>query len=215
MLLAKKTTLLQKHIYYLFIFSLILIKSFSTYLYLLSEITICNLIQLSAICGERTFNVYTLPRLALTDSATRVTGFTVTGGRLFLRGDPMVTTPLAEALTSFIAFLRSFRRPVLLAAHNAMRFDAPILARVLRNCSLQQEFQQVVCGFLDTFLLSKNLFHDLGSYSQEYMVRKFLGKTYNAHNAVEDARMLQELYKTWTPSRYNVSRCTFQMNRVF
>ncbi|XP_026220555.1 protein PML-like [Anabas testudineus] len=179
------------------------------------DTTVCDLIQLSAICGERTFNVYTLPRRALTESATHVTGFTVRDDRLLLRGDPVVTTSLSEALTSFITFLCSFRRPILLAAHNAMRFDALVLARVLQNCSLQQEFQQVVCGFLDTFLLSKKLFPSLASYSQQYMVKHFLGKTYNAHNAVEDARMLQELYKAWRPSRFHISRCTFRTNRVF
>lgn len=175
----------------------------------------CDLIQLSARCGERTFNIYTLPRIALTKSATRITGFTVKSDHLFLRGDPVMTSPLAEALTSFITFLRSFCHPVLLAAHNALRFDAPVLARVLRKCSLQHDFHQVVCGFLDTFLLSKDLFPGLGSYSQENMVRHFLGKTYNAHNAVEDARMLQELYKEWNPSWHNILRCTIRMDRVF
>ncbi|KAF3688520.1 hypothetical protein EXN66_Car004192 [Channa argus] len=176
---------------------------------------VCDIIQLSAICGDKVFNVYTLPRRSLTQGATEVTGFTVSDDNLFLHGVPMVTTPLLEALTSFITFLRSFRHPVLLAAHNARRFDAPVLYRVLRNCSLWQPFQQVVSGFLDTFLLSKKLFHDLRSYSQQYMVMYFLKQTYNAHKAVEDARMLQELYNRWQPRSYFVSKCTFRTNMVF
>ncbi|XP_071348554.1 maternal protein exuperantia-1-like [Trachinotus anak] len=176
---------------------------------------VCDIIQLSAICGERDFNVYTLPRRPLTESAREVTGFTVSAFGLFLHGVPMSTTPLVEALTSFIAFLRSFRRPVLLAAHNARRFDAPVLTRVLQQYSLRQEFQRVVSGFVDTFLLSKNLFRSQASYSQENLVRHFLGKTYDAHNAVEDARMLQELFKSWSPSALSVSRCTFRANLKF
>lgn len=172
----------------------------------------CDIIQLSAICGERTFNVYTLPRRALTESAKQVTGFTVREDRLFLRGVPMETTPLVEALTSFIGFLRSFHRPVLLAAHGARRFDAPVLSRVLRHCSLRQEFQAVVLGFVDTFLLSKDLFRGLSSYSQVNMVQHFLGETYDAHNAAEDARMLQELYNTWKPNAWRVSRSTLHAN---
>nr|XP_020476860.1 uncharacterized protein LOC109972387 [Monopterus albus] len=173
------------------------------------DTAVCDIIQVSAVCGEKAFNVYILPRRALTESAARVTGFTVSGDRLLLRGAPVDTTPLVEALTSFIAFLRSFRRPVLLVAHGALRFDIPVLTRVLKQYSLWQEFQQVVSGFLDTLQLSKNLFRGLGSYSQEYMVQHFLGKTYNAHNAVDDARMLQELYKMWRPSRRSISKCIF------
>ncbi|XP_029379450.1 uncharacterized protein LOC115056843 [Echeneis naucrates] len=175
---------------------------------------VCDIIQLSAVCGERVFDVYTLPHCALTESAKKVTGFTVSEQGLFLRGVPVATTPLIEALSSFLAFLRTFRQPVLLAAHNAKRFDAPVLNRVLQQCSLRQEFQQVVSGFVDTFLLSKNLFR-LTSYSQENMVRRFLGKTYSAHNALEDARMLQELFKKWRPNTWNVSRCTFRTNLMF
>ncbi|XP_042352497.1 DNA polymerase III PolC-type-like [Plectropomus leopardus] len=169
---------------------------------------VCDIIQVSAICGERVFNVYTLPRRALTESAKQVTGFTVSDDGLFLHGRPVDTVPLVDALTSFIDFLRSFRRPVLLAAHNARRFDAPVLTRVLRTLFLRQEFQQVVSGFVDTFLLSKNLYRDLGSHSQEYMVRHFLGMAYEAHNAVEDARMLQELFNSWRPNNRDVSRVT-------
>lgn len=173
------------------------------------DTSVCDIIQLSAICGERVFNAYTLPRCPLTDSAKRVTGFTVSDDSLFLRGVPVETIPLVDAITSFIDFLRSFRRPVVLAAHSVTRFDAPVLCRVLRQLSLQQKFEQVVTGFLDTFLLSKNLYRGLNSYSQVNMVRHFLGKTYNAHNAEEDARMLQELFNVWSPHRRNLTRVTF------
>lgn len=169
----------------------------------------CDIIQLSAICGQKAFNAYTLPRSALTESAKRVTGFTVSNGSLFLRGAPVDTIPLVDMLTSFITFLRSFHQPVLLAAHSVMRFDAPVLTRVLRQYSLQQEFQQVVSGFLDTFLLSKNVYHGLRSYSQQALVHHFLGKTYNAHNAMEDARALQELFNTWKPNKRTVSRFVY------
>lgn len=83
----------------------------------------------------------------------------------------------------------------------------------MRNCSFQTEFQEVVYGYLDTFLLSKNLFR-LYRYSQQYMVQHFLKKTYNAHNAMDDARMLQELYNKWSPDKRSVSRFTYEAKRV-
>ncbi|XP_068459800.1 DNA polymerase III PolC-type-like [Clinocottus analis] len=172
------------------------------------DTTVCNIIQLSAVCEGRVFNVYVLPQLELTASAKEVTGFTVRNGELLLRGSPVTTVPLAEALRSFMDFLRSFPRPVLLAAHSAMRFDAPVLLRVLRQLRLLEEFRQVVSGFVDTFPLSKNL-HRLRSYSQVNMVRHFLKKSYDAHNAVEDATMLEELFNHWSPSQRNISRVTY------
>ncbi|XP_054476453.1 DNA polymerase III PolC-type-like [Anoplopoma fimbria] len=177
------------------------------------DTTVCHIIQLSAACGARTFNVYTLPHRELTESAKQVTGFTVSDGELFLRGKPVDTIPLADALTSFLDFLRSFRNPVLLAAHSARRFDAPVIIRVMRELNLLQEFRKVVSGFVDTFPLSKNL-HRLRSYSQENMVRHFLGKTYDAHDAVEDAKMLQELFNKWNPSNQSIIRVTFSTHAV-
>ncbi|KAM4573535.1 DNA polymerase III PolC-type-like [Odontesthes bonariensis] len=179
------------------------------------DTSVCDIIQLAAVCEERVFNAYTLPRRALTPSAAQVTGFTLTSDGLLLRGKPVETIPLVEALTSFMAFLRSFRRPVLLAAHSAKRFDAPVLTRVLRHYSLTQEFQQVVSGFLDTFLLSKNLYSSMPSHSQVFLVQYFLGKSYNAHNAVEDSKMLQELFTAWGPSTHDIFRFTYRVNYVF
>ncbi|CAJ1056071.1 uncharacterized protein LOC121515491 [Xyrichtys novacula] len=173
------------------------------------DTNVCDIIQLSAVCGEKVFNAYSLPRRELTESAKNVTGFSVSDGTLFLRGKPVDTIPLVDAITSFIDFLRSFSRPVLLAAHSVKRFDAPVLMRVLRQLSLRQEFLQVVSGFLDTFLLSKNVFYGLESYSQVYLVRYFLKKIYEAHNAVEDARMLQELFSAWRPNRRTVQRFVY------
>ncbi|XP_019934396.1 DNA polymerase III PolC-type-like [Paralichthys olivaceus] len=175
----------------------------------------CDIIQLSAVCGERLFNAYTLPVCAITEAAKRVTGFTVSNGSLFLHGNRMHTTPVYEALTSFIAFLHSFHHPVLLAAHNGRCFDAPVLFRVLMQSQLLQKFQQVVSGFMDTLQLGKTLYPNLPGYSQQFLVSYFLGCSYNAHDAVEDARMLQELYKVWNPNQRDVWSCSFSATSMF
>ncbi|KAK5866987.1 hypothetical protein PBY51_011513 [Eleginops maclovinus] len=170
---------------------------------------VCDIIQLSAICGRMDFNRYILPTRPLSESAKQVTGLAFRDGRLFLHGTRVETVSLVDALTSFLDYLRSFRKPVLLAAHSAMRFDAPVITRWLRKHSLFNEFQQVVSGFVDTFPLSKNLHRGLSSYSQVNLVRHFLGKSYSAHNGVEDARMLQELFNSWSPNQRNISRVTY------
>uniref|UniRef100_A0A8D3E5V3 exodeoxyribonuclease III n=1 Tax=Scophthalmus maximus TaxID=52904 RepID=A0A8D3E5V3_SCOMX len=148
----------------------------------------------------------------MTESAKRVTGFTVGDGVLSLRGKRMHTTPIMEALTSFIAFLRSFPCPVLLAAHSAWRFDAPVLTRVLRKCHLLREFQEVVSGFLDTFPLSKN--RCLQSFRQESLVKELLGVDYKAHDALEDVRALQALYSVLQPTPELVWRHIFTLDTM-
>ncbi|CAL8359546.1 unnamed protein product [Lota lota] len=169
----------------------------------------CDIIQLAAISGDRPFNVFTVPETAIDRGAAEVTGFSVRDGALFRRGVAMTTVTLHEALTSFISFLSSFEQPVLLAAHNAKRFDIPVLNRALRGCSLTEQFQQLGSSFLDTFLLSKALYPMINSYSQVNMVRYFLGKKYNAHNALEDVTALQELYGYWNPGQGPLRRCVF------
>ena len=99
---------------------------------------------------------------------------------------------------------------MLLAAHNARGFDIPVLTRALQRCFLTQRFQTLGSRFLDTFLLSKELYPRLDSYSQVNLVRHFLGKNYNAHNALEDVRALQELYSSWGPvGQGALRRCVF------
>ncbi|CAL8375733.1 unnamed protein product [Arctogadus glacialis] len=116
----------------------------------------CEIIQLAAISGERTFNVYTMPEIAIDRGAAEVTGFSVRDGALLLQ---------------------SLEQPVLLAAHGARRFDKPVLDRALLKCSLTRQFQQLGSRFLDTFLLSKALYPCIRSYSQVNLVRHFRGKS--------------------------------------
>ncbi|XP_068169667.1 protein PML-like [Antennarius striatus] len=166
----------------------------------------CDVIQLSAVCGARQFNAYTVPPGILTQSATDVTGFVVSNGRLFCRGVPMKTIHLHDLLVTFMDFLRSFPRPVLLAAHNARLFDAPVLTKALKKFNLLTEFKSVVCGFLDTFLLVKNVHRGLASYSQPNLVKHFLGKSYKEHDALEDARALQDLLTRLNPTPPVINR---------
>lgn len=47
------------------------------------------------------------------------------------------------------------------------------------------------------------------------LVRNFLRKSYDAHNAEEDAKMLQELYKVWRPDKFKVLESTFEVNEMY
>ncbi|XP_077451436.1 DNA polymerase III PolC-type-like [Stigmatopora argus] len=157
----------------------------------------CDIIQIAAVCGSRVFNVYCVPRSRITGEASGLTGFSVENGALLRHGSLMQTVPLKQALESFVEFLSSFHGTVYLAAHSANRFDAPVLNRALKEFSLSEKFARAVSKYLDTFLLSKTLFRNLSSYSLKNLVQHFLGKSYDAHNALEDAKVLQEVFKLW------------------
>ncbi|XP_051739248.1 unconventional myosin-IXAb isoform X15 [Ctenopharyngodon idella] len=157
----------------------------------------CDIVQLSAISGDRTFNAYLLPRCSMTDGASRVTGLTVDGQSLLFNRRPVRTVPHRRALTDFISFLRTFNRPFLVG-HNSKRFDWPILTRVLADFCLLEEFESAVSGCVDTLGLSREMFQ-LQKYSQPFLVQHFLRESYGAHDATEDARTLQDLYCVWKP----------------
>uniref|UniRef100_A0A8C1UV27 exodeoxyribonuclease III n=1 Tax=Cyprinus carpio TaxID=7962 RepID=A0A8C1UV27_CYPCA len=158
----------------------------------------CDIVQLSAVSGDRVFNVYLLPRCSMTDGASRVTGLTVDGPRLLFKRRPVPTVSHRRALSDFICFLKTFRSPFLVG-HNSRRFDWPILTRVLAQFDLLEEFESVVTGCVDTLPLSREMFQ-LPRYSQQFLVQHFLQEPYGAHDASEDVRVLQELYRVWRPS---------------
>lgn len=168
------------------------------------DVPTCDIVQLSAISGENSFNAYFLPRCSITDEAAHLTGLTVHEGTLYLHGKPMQTYLHRQALIRFISFLKTFNRPFLVG-HNSRKFDCPVLLRVLEEFGLSEEFREVVSGCVDTWRLSKEMFR-LKKYSQQFLVQHFLQQTYRAHDATEDVRTLQELYRVWSPCKELVMR---------
>ncbi|XP_062859356.1 three prime repair exonuclease 4 isoform X2 [Trichomycterus rosablanca] len=73
----------------------------------------CDIVQLAAVCGSHTLNLFMVPRCRMEPGASRVTGFRVRRHRLFHHRKPVLTNSLREALVSFMTFLRMFGRPLL------------------------------------------------------------------------------------------------------
>nr|XP_057932434.1 uncharacterized protein LOC131131605 isoform X2 [Doryrhamphus excisus] len=163
----------------------------------------CDIIQIGAINGDHTFNAYTVPRCNISKKARKVHGFSVYDDALYQHRFFKPTFDLYYALDSFINFLGCFQGPVYLAAHNADRFDVPVLIRALEEFSLLDNFWGVVDNILDTLWLSEMLYPkgSIDSDSQEHLVKYYLNQTYNA---LEDARMLQELFDYWQPNPHCV-----------
>ncbi|KAJ8252322.1 hypothetical protein COCON_G00216340 [Conger conger] len=172
----------------------------------------CDIIQLSAVSGGHSCNLYMLPRCRIQSGAAAVTGFSVRRRHLYLHGHALPTVPLPQALAAFLAFLRMLGRPLLLG-HNIRRFDCPMLARALDEWQLRAAFQEVSSGFLDTLPLARDLLRDRGqqSYKQESLVKTVLGVSYPAHDAMEDVRALQELYYALQPTAAQALKHTFTL----
>ncbi|KAF7701890.1 three prime repair exonuclease 4 [Silurus meridionalis] len=176
----------------------------------------CDIVQLAAVSGHHTFNLFMVPRCRMEPGASRITGFRVRRHRLFRHRRPVLTNSLKEALVCFITFLRMFGRP-LLVGHNIRRFDCLVLARVLDEFDLKATFQDGILGFLDSLPLTRQLLKDSGvqSFKQENLVKTVLGVSYAAHDALSDVQALQMLYRALKPAANQIQRHTFSLDSLF
>ncbi|KAK3084566.1 hypothetical protein FSP39_015570 [Pinctada imbricata] len=128
--------------------------------------------------------------------ATKATGLTFKDGILRLRGKQLTTVTAKEGLEKFIAFIKAFKSPLVIG-HNIQNFDLPVLRYHLEKHQLLDELRASVKGYVDTLKMARKLIPkaDVGSYRQENLVKVFLGKTYEAHNALADVTSLQELFE--------------------
>ncbi|XP_014853154.1 PREDICTED: uncharacterized protein LOC106924128 [Poecilia mexicana] len=175
----------------------------------------CEIIQLAAVSGGHSLNLYVVPRCRIERGAARVTGFKVRGQRLYLDRRLVFTNSLREVVVSFIAFLQMLGRP-LVVGHNIRHFDCPLLARALDELDLRAQFEGSVLGCVDTLPLARELLRDRGlqSFGQENLVRELLGINYKAHDALEDVRALKTLFGFLQPTAEVVHRHMFTLDTL-
>ncbi|XP_070542849.1 uncharacterized protein [Ptychodera flava] len=153
-----------------------------------------HIVQLSAVCGNEEFNQYVHTKKPISPQAAAITGFSFIGHQLFYKGQPLDTVPIRACLINFIQWLSHVSKHVLLLAHNCRAFDSRLLIHTLAACNMLEMFSSVVDGFTDSLPLFRNLHPGRHSYAQESLVADFVGKSYNAHNAIDDVKALQTLH---------------------
>ena len=158
------------------------------------------ILQLSAVCGDRTFNCYVdpLPNYVIPPGTSAVNQLRVVNGRLTYKNQLVQSKPLQQVFSLFIGWLRQFNRPILMG-HNIFTFDNPIMYNNMKNIGLWQEFKKVVHGFVDTYELFRLEFPERkgkGELKQQTLVRELLNETYEAHSALEDVCSLQRLVRS-------------------
>lgn len=113
-------------------------------------------------------------------------------GVLFHCGHPVTAFSQNEAVTMLLKWLK-LKTPCVLIAHNAKPFDAKHLVKAIASCHEMKEFDQKVLGFSDTLTAFRERFPERRSFSQTNLAKDLLRTTYNAHNAVDDVKILQKL----------------------
>ena len=152
-----------------------------------------DILQISAVCGTDTFNIYVSPeRSSIDQGASKVNKLTIVQGTLHYKGDAVNSINIKEALENFIDFLENVHKPVLVG-HNIKKFDVPFIGFYLKRYSLWERFLAAVVGFVDTWILFKQVYPFRPSYKQVDLVEHFLHESYDAHNALEDVKALQKL----------------------
>ena len=151
-----------------------------------------NIIQIAAKtnCGD--FDAYVKPLQGFIPKLiTNKTGISIKDDNMFYNHEKVASLDLREALVKFVEFLPE---KCLLVAHNTHNFDSRILLQYLRDYLLLDEFEAIVCAFLDTYPLAKSLYPERKCHKQEVLVLDLMKESYVAHNAIADVYALYKLF---------------------
>ncbi|XP_063441158.1 serine-rich adhesin for platelets-like isoform X2 [Mytilus trossulus] len=159
----------------------------------------------------QTFQEYILPIKPINPKASEVTGLYSDACSLYYKGQKVNTLSKSVALEKFIKWLP---HKAVLVAHNCKNFDSKIIVAQLSSVNLVKEFQCKVFGFSDTLHIFKQKFPDRKSYKQENLVKDILKRSYNAHNAVDDVKLLNILIKNSKVSLQDVINHSFTVEYV-
>ena len=151
-----------------------------------------DILQLSAICGNKEFDMYISPLQPISKSASEVTKLSVINGVLCFEGNPVETVATKEALEQFIGYIKAIKNPVLVG-HNIKTFDLRLLHHHLNKYELWDNFTSSVVGFIDTLSVFKKELPKQSSYKQSNLMDNLLNETYAAHNSLDDVKALQKL----------------------
>ena len=155
--------------------------------------------QIAATDGSDEFNVYIYPRGYITSGASAVNNLRKKRGGLYHGKKRVNAVYLNQGLSRFLEWLK-LKMPCLFIAHNAKLFDAKHLIKAIASCNVMHEFSQKVLGFSDSLTAFRERFPERKTYSQTSLAKDLLGATYNAHDALEDVRMLHRLVSKYIPN---------------
>jgi len=107
-----------------------------------------------------------------------------------------VVDPLRAAIGNLLQWLNSLMKKCYIAAHN-LNFDGPRLFDAISFCSLNDDFSNVIEGFIDTLqVIRKEIERKSKTKCTLTELANWLSiSCVNAHNAIQDVSMLEEMIK--------------------
>lgn len=161
--------------------------------------TDAEIIQIAAAYRGKMFNEYILPDGDIHPKAMEKNGFLKSGDVLYLRGQAVSVTARQLAAQGLLAFLRDVGGNVILAAHNACPFHAPLLRTLLASLGLTGQFESQVRGLADTLPLFRRALPDRDSsrqsFSLEDLAKDLLKEQVPFHGAEGTVATLEKLLK--------------------
>ncbi|KAJ8684808.1 hypothetical protein QAD02_020601 [Eretmocerus hayati] len=149
--------------------------------------------------ANSSFVVYILPSKAISEGASEATGFRMSRGELYHKEEKIATKSAEAAVLDLIHYLKAFGCPVILIAHNGLRFDVPLIIKLLVSVGLLKDFTDIVAGFVDCWMIFKQLLPERKktkkSFSVPALVTEYLPEVDIAslHRASNDVAVLQSL----------------------
>ena len=164
---------------------------------------------------EKEFSTYVCPKLPISASAEKVTGIILhNSGTMTVHGQEVHAEKLTVAIKEFCRWLKQ-HSGVFLIAHNGRKFDFPILMSALINIRCEALFFESILGLIDSISVLKKAFPAQSSYKQDELAKVFLGTSYDAHNAMEDVRILGKLISHTKMDTHEIAAHSFPPSAVF
>ncbi|XP_062607534.1 uncharacterized protein LOC134269349 [Saccostrea cucullata] len=149
-------------------------------------------IAASVVGSVSEFSAYVYPKVPIASTAQQITGIIVNNsGTMTVHGQQVHAEDLYSSIDKFCKWLKKYPS-VYLIAHNGRKFDFPVLMNAMMNIKREAEFLDCVTGCIDSLNVFKKAFTSQ-SYKQEDLARTILNTTYDAHNAMEDVKVLGKL----------------------
>ncbi|CAC5416302.1 unnamed protein product [Mytilus coruscus] len=177
---------------------------------LIRQNVIPHITQIAAVKHETgsQFSCYVVPKAPISSGAEDITRIVWDGTNLRLKRKVVAALQIFEALSNFFLWLQKFNNAVLIA-HNGKKFDFRILSNAADKSKLFNLYLESCVGCIDSIAVMKSKFPKLPKYSQPYLAEHVCNKNYNAHNALDDVSMLNEILKEAKVSSVDLLKHTY------
>ena len=158
-----------------------------------SDLKGTSILQIGAISNKnQIFNAFCSPQNKISATCTKLTGFFVYKGKLFLHGKEVDTIHISKALKSFFDWIdQNNHKPIYLIGHNSYAFDFRIL---IRHCLTNGIEINSDIRFCDSLYVLKNIYEGkIENYQLGTLAKYFKIEIFYAHSALSDSMTLKRI----------------------